>query len=118
MKAPKQIQLQWKEFTQYEEAKDCHNCLYAFVYEKEFLYIGRATKFGGPGARYANGYSYLIDALLGEGYRLYICESSDENAEHLTEIESQAIQKYKPTANKRIRKPRGTIHIVFNEPWS
>lgn len=116
MEVPKQIYLDWIKFTKYEQAKDCKNCLYAFVNKKGFLYIGRAKRFGGVGARYADGYSYLIDALLGKGYCLYICQSSDENSEYLIKMESQAIKKYNPTANKRIRKPRGTICVKFNEP--
>ena len=65
MEVPKRIYLEWRKFNHYDEAKDCQKCLYAFVCDKEFLYIGRAKKFGGAGARYANGYSYLIDALIG-----------------------------------------------------
>ena len=111
------IQIQWVNYRGYNEAQDCKKCLYAFVYEKEFLYIGKAARFGGSGARYAKGYSYLIDALLKQGYELYISQFQDDEWKHIRDIEAQIIVKYLPIANKRRFQPKNELFIEYIDPW-
>ena len=66
----------------YNEAKDYKQCVYVFKKYNMYIYIGKATQFGGATGRYAYGYSYLIEAMIKSGATLHVAELDDEQWEN------------------------------------
>ncbi|TGL50815.1 hypothetical protein EHQ61_08630 [Leptospira wolffii] len=109
----RQIEITWKEYKKYEEAKDQYKIVYLFVRNGKPHYIGMCNfsvfggirrKIGGRerSPRYGHSYEYLICAALDlAGLKLYIGKVKKSSEHLLDPIEKTLILKYLPESNKR-----------------
>ncbi len=109
----------WKRYKTYDAAAPCAKCLYVFWHpddpERPF-YVGKAKRFGGTGARYNQGYSYLVKGLLKYGYQLYIACLTDAQFQDVEGYELMLIKAWKPRHNSRLRRTT-PLPIDTAHPW-
>jgi hypothetical protein len=96
----------WKKYSDYLKAANVQTCLYVFKKGHIYLYIGKATQFGGASGRYAHGYRYLVDALLKSGAKLHIAKLSAKQWLSVRDYENTLLNTPKGKKAVNIRPPK------------
>lgn len=105
------IEITWKEYRSYDDAKDQYKIIYMVVMNGNPAYIGMCnlSVFGGVrreiegrmcNPRYGLGYKHWINVALANGSKLFIGKIENASEHLLVPIEKTLILKYLPEHNK------------------